>query len=697
MGEFRPVYRTVRSGIPVVWLPWTGGDYSLGFVVRAGRADERLDIAGVAHLVEHLLLPAEAGELQRAGGVVDSTLTTLWYKAERPEDCLAFARGVADRARALPEERFEREKRILRAEGEAGWHPINYALTLRFGARRHGLMGFPQLGLPWLGLDETQEWARRHVNRSNLVIWMTWEPPSDLDLDFPEGERFLAPEPQPLDYLSFPAIAAGPDDYLLFQFLRERSTASSVAVDLLQERLLASLRFEHGLGYQVGLSDETRTGLTTISTLVSDPNTADASSAIEASLRVFEKTAEHGAANDEIDEIVRRREAWTTETGASPSRLIRHALGELDPASEFDEQLWLDEMRSLQPAQIADAVRSMLPTALMVAPPSVTHPAGFTSLALSSPVRAEGKRFAFKHFPARTRRSRKRKVGTFLSRSLLTTVWLNGSHATVDLSSAELMVAPDEEKRIVWGPDGTCLEIEQRAFEDGAELIASIDRLVPPERVRADPELVLRQKSIESVLDWYPPRKSRILTLAYVTCLIIFTVATGGAGLILIALLIAASAKRTERRLASRACLAGIVAGNVRADEEVSHVVEARLRGRDGGHGLLVLTNRNLLFMSRRAVRAEIEISDITSARNGLITSAVAVRTGGHRLCFDGALPRRQRRALVRELRVGRQRATDRPRWLESVGVTGSEQEKAIETRPTGIGELSLTGDLSRR
>ncbi len=659
MFERPPASLAYHNEIPVLWMPYFSGPYRIGLAFRAGRADERLDIAGVAHLVEHLILPSRGSELARTSGMVNSTLMLLSYATETPEECLSFVRSVTERIAQLPRERFEVEKRILRAEGDSDGHPLNRALALRFGAQQHGLMGFPQLGLSWLELAETQEWTFLHLNKTRVAVWMNWEPSVQLELPFPAGTESPAITPQQLPHLTFPAIATGPDNFLAFQFVRPHSQVSTVALELLRQKLLNALRVKHGLGYQVGWSEETQTGPLSISTLWSDPRTENAAQAVEIGLRVLDEMAEHGPTREEIADLIQKREIGLTGVEAIPGRLTRYAIAELDSARPFDEQALLQEGLKLQPEQVAEAVRQMLPTTLMLAPRGVPNPRGLSPLPDRPRQAPSGRRFAFKNAYGH----RHRKCGAFLSPSRLSVVYSNGKQTGVDISNAALVIKIGEAVRAIWDRDGSYLELESTRFKDGKRLLAAVDIGAPETWI--DSELSARRAAIDRAVSWYPARAGLIFWTAVTVLVALGTVPAHMGGLVLIPGAMFFVSALTYSRRTSRWRLATLVMQHTLPDEHVLHLFKARLvrKGKRPARGFLIATNKRLVFRSGAVVLVDTELSQITSTKQSPLFSVIKLGTEVERYRFEYMVPRSQRRILIRTIRSQPQQPVGPPRW----------------------------------
>ena len=105
-----------------------------------------------------------------------------------------------------------------------------------------------ELGLRWLGAEQVSHWARTRFTRGNVVVWMTGEPPEDLGIELPDGERMTAPEPDEI-VLQYPAFLAEGTGGVMFTATARRSTALRALSVIAGERLHDAVRRERGMAY----------------------------------------------------------------------------------------------------------------------------------------------------------------------------------------------------------------------------------------------------------------------------------------------------------------------------------------------------------------------------------------------------------------------------------------------------------------
>jgi hypothetical protein len=161
-GAVTSTCRERRGSVMVEWAePIVRDEFVAGIVFNVGRADEGLVDSGLSHLVEHLALPPLKVQRPRYGGSVSATALDLWFGGDSAEEALSLLRDACARIGAVSQERFARERLVLRAEGDRNAHPLNRGLALRYGARGLGLVGYPQVALGWLELADVRRWAQR--------------------------------------------------------------------------------------------------------------------------------------------------------------------------------------------------------------------------------------------------------------------------------------------------------------------------------------------------------------------------------------------------------------------------------------------------------------------------------------------------------------------------------------------------------
>lgn len=145
-----------------------------------------------------------------ANGMVDHLRTVFFAQGTR-EEVLGFLTAVTHSIQVLPLDRLEDEKRVL--ETEAATQAASAYETLfglRFGASRHGLMNYAELGLRAASAESVVQWAAERFTRENAALWMSGPPPEELELNLnlSAGRPLPPPDPEPLPQLRLPAQAS---------------------------------------------------------------------------------------------------------------------------------------------------------------------------------------------------------------------------------------------------------------------------------------------------------------------------------------------------------------------------------------------------------------------------------------------------------------------------------------------------------
>ena len=237
--------------MPVLLGPREGPSVTGGIVPRVGTADETAAIAGITHLVEHLVLSRVYTGSVHENGEVRATATLL-HATGAPEAVVAFLNGVCAALRDLPTDRLELEKQIILTEATRRGSPSPLLMT-RHGVQGHGLAGIRELGMHTAGPDEVRAWSNAWFTRGNAVAFLTMPSvPDGLDLTLPAGPR--RPDPVPYEILaSAPAYVEGPDE-IVVEGITERSSAASVFSHLARRVLFERLRGQEGVSYTVDSS-----------------------------------------------------------------------------------------------------------------------------------------------------------------------------------------------------------------------------------------------------------------------------------------------------------------------------------------------------------------------------------------------------------------------------------------------------------
>jgi predicted Zn-dependent peptidase len=475
------VKRTGIDGVPVFWSEGPPGDdgYRAALVFRVGRADETLPRAGLTHLVEHLALYAVGDADYHHNGAVDES-TTVFVTHGEPAQVAAFLTSVCSSLAALPMERLEAEKNILRTEaGGRDVGPAGQLLLWRYGAATYGLPAYDEHGLAALTPDDVREWTARWFTRNNAALALVGGPPPEgLTLPLPEGER--RPLPEPTSALPrTPAYFNADVNGVALTGIVPYTTAAGVYGDILGRRLHRVLRRESALSYTTSVEISGRPGDTAEMLAFAD-GLAEARPELAERFRgEIERLAAEPVDADELAEAVatRRTRIGSDETRASQP--MRSCLAELigTPIRSVDEAL--AALDAVGPEDVQEVGRTVLDTALLMLPRG-EEPQGarFARAPVSATVAVDGRIHTRPDEP---------QLGLIVGRDGVTE--LTGPNmATVRFDECAAVLAWPDGARFLVGLDGMTAGIEPNLWRAGADAVAAIDRYAPPDVVVRMPE-----------------------------------------------------------------------------------------------------------------------------------------------------------------------------------------------------------------
>jgi hypothetical protein len=603
-----PVRQTEVGGVPCFWAD-APAPFTATLVFRVGRADETLPTAGITHLAEHILMPASPPrELERNARVED--IFAVFWASGTPTRALRFLESLSRLVADPPLHRLETERSILRTEAaSSGPHPVNASMALRYGAAAHGLMGFEELGLNTLSAEDIARWIGEYVTRENAALWLTGEPPRDLDLELPIGTRRSPPEPAPLAEVVFPSVYPfGPDDTIVVAFDGRRSPALSMASSILLDRAWQTIRYDRGYAYDIGQYFEPIARDVVHGTLWVESLTRNVDVVRDALIELITDMAERGATPEQLGEEVERIRDELAEPAQLPSYLhyaaCEHLLGRYASEDEF-----LRRREAVTTEATTEAMRAVLDRLLVAVPSEERVPEGFHAYPMTSATAVTGKAHRLRALPlSRTVRRMSLTVGA----DGVTLRGPDGEAVTVLFRDVAAVVHERDGSRTLLGHDTTRLVVDPEDWRKGTEAVAAIDARVSPELVvRAEPEQMAVDDHVEEVA-------GRTLKRRWVV--------------------------DEELTLLPDALDEG---------EEVLILAEAN---RGFRAGLLAATDRRLLWLykMRKESRLEIDYADIEDIRfqKKFLETSLEIATGGEELSLSEIAPKErgpELEALVRE------------------------------------------------
>ena len=268
------------------------------------------------------------------------------------------------------------------------------------------------LAFPGSAKDDVRRWAAERFNRGNVAIAFSGEPPSELDIALPDGERLEPQAPDPIGELKTPAVFPYSHSGGVWgTLICDRSMSLSAAMWTLQRRLGQRLRGRRTLSYDPGLEFDNLTRRDVHVFVHADclPENQDAVAATL--VATLDELASTGPTVHDLEAFVDERERDDANDTYLAGALFWHAaqaaFGE-DFVSPAD---LIAEARAVTPAQSADALRSAMPTLLLGIAPDATVPGGrFARYPIDSARRVEGRRFRRRGLPTRARKTGEREL-----------------------------------------------------------------------------------------------------------------------------------------------------------------------------------------------------------------------------------------------------------------------------------------------
>jgi hypothetical protein len=489
--------RTDLAGIPCFWAE-RPAPFTATLLFRTGRVDETLRSGGISHLTEHLAMPAEAPRDFERNARVENAFTVFWATGGKSE-VLEFLAGTAGSLVDLPVHRLETERRILRTEAaDNGRGPVASAMQLRYGPVEHGLVGYEELGLHWLGEEEVRSWSRERFTTGNAAIWMTGRPPKGLRFELPEGPRVTPQRPRPISDIAFPCVyQVGPEDLVAASFEVERSVAVRLAIQVLVARMWKVLRYEHGLAYSISdwyepLTAEVAHAAIWVNCLPDNLDTVQARL-----LDLLHDLAEQGPTAEELGEEVRVTRRHLEDPFGVPSSLHYACCEELFGANAMSREELIEELEQVTCEDIASELARAYETMLLIVSPTTTPARELNPYPASSDTRIEGRRYRPRAFPL---------TSAFRSSALFVgadgvSVEADESRSTVRFEDCLAVLRWPGGSRGLWGRDGFYVHVDPTLWWRGRDAVQAVDAGVPSDRyVVVDPDLSAKTDAVEEAV-----------------------------------------------------------------------------------------------------------------------------------------------------------------------------------------------------
>lgn len=242
-----PLHTAEQRAVPEPTNPICTGT----LIFSVGTQDEPLELLGITHLVEHMILGALEHFPLPHGAAVDHE-SLQFHATGKPAEVAAYfealAHTISNLAR-LTERDLTLAKKIIKTEDRQAYTEFTSGmLSYRFGAHGPGLAHLQTPTLEAITLDETISWASTWLITEHAALSFTSKVPARLNVRLPAGARQLRTDHIPAR--QNPTLIASPLRGIALSLLVPGSYASLLA-DALEHELVQSLRTSDGLIYSV--------------------------------------------------------------------------------------------------------------------------------------------------------------------------------------------------------------------------------------------------------------------------------------------------------------------------------------------------------------------------------------------------------------------------------------------------------------
>ena len=594
--------RLEHGGIPVFWERGNG-DAMAALVFRAGVADELPRRRGETHLVEHLTLFPLGRRPYDYNGFVDS-LYTVFHARGTQDEVTSFLSEVSRSLADLPLDRFDTEVEVLRTEaGRDAGDFLSRMLSLRFGLTGFGVTNVRELGLGVLTPADIERRRDQAFTAGNAAVWMYSPEPPRLDFELPDGPRRPPPPAEPLSGVEFPAWVPSGTGGIAVAMLGSRSVASSLALGAIAERLHQRLRQEQGLAYSV---DGGRLPLgpdLAHMVVTADCQDRSATAAATVILEELERFGSEGPTEDELADMNRRADRTPPDDpDAAKSGLDFAATEVLVGADPLDREQLRRLRHEVTPEDARAAIHDALGSRLVIVPDSCPRPSEDLNELDRPPVRFDG----------RVYESRDSAQGDMLIVDDAGVYLYDGAKTEISIPAAEVAIVTRGRGGVlrVIGLDSSWVEIDPRRLTDGHDAIDTIVRLAGGEEcvVPDEPE---SSAAVDELADAQIDRHWEVLEELDV----------------------------------------------LPSTLEPGEVPKSMARGARGGKsGLLVLTDRRLIFLSKKPTGEEFvelplaQLSGAEASSSLLGNTKLRVAFEGDRVEFKGIEPKERAGEIAGEI-----------------------------------------------
>lgn len=359
--------RTEVDGVPVLWAEGPA-PMTATLVFGCGARDESFRTIGVTHLIEHLAM-SKLPRVHYEHNACVELETTEFHATGRPEQIVEFLDVVCRALGDLPLERMDKEAGVLAAEGGAHIDPTSGTmLARRFGTTSYGLAPWAGPGYDRLTPEMVTAYAARFFTKGNAVLTITGPPPEGLRLPLPEGERPARETVEPLAMSGPQWSQEGVPAVGLALLGPNGSTAASMGLGVLQERLLQTARRDQGISYEVSGGQADLDPARTMRLVVLDAREGREAEAATVLWNTARDIATLGPEQAELDHEIAGFAEVIADPRACEVLLDHGARCELFGFRFRPMEQVAAELAATTPAQVAETMAAALRTALLVVP-----------------------------------------------------------------------------------------------------------------------------------------------------------------------------------------------------------------------------------------------------------------------------------------------------------------------------------------
>jgi zinc protease len=469
--------------VPLFHIP-TPGSTILALSFGVGRAHEPFTQGGMTHFAEHLVMHAVSDTFDHSNGVTEPFRVSFLRRGS-PQEVSKF---LADVCRAIERPRLQRmSQELIVLKTEAVGRGGGVSLPALLDAYRFGYRGLGAWSLSELFLRDPDEaaltaWMREHLVAGNAVIWIAGELPDGLLVELAPGPATPLPDTTAVRGLETPTRVTS--WFVLgaaASFFAARSTAMTMAIRVLHQRLMRALRVDRALAYEIGVNHTPLAADHAISAVWATCLPRYVKEVEKILLEAVDEVASRGCTEDDLERQYTDLARSLTEPNAAAGLLDAHARDWLlGRRSTTSADVVADHAR-LSPGDVAEAFRAARETMILLTPPTDPDPHRSFRPYIRAPQEQMGKGRTFKQ--ARVRPN----VPWAAVRSPRLTVGDVG--VAIDSERGQRLMAvrwndcvgvvQDPGARSVFATSGTQLRVYADEWRDGNAAMALIDRLAP--------------------------------------------------------------------------------------------------------------------------------------------------------------------------------------------------------------------------